>query len=749
MSWLELLLEAALVVLVITGLGIGPAAWLAPGRRFPWYALAPAYGLAVGAVLLTTAADMMTMRRAAWAVLLPALLVSIGAAVVAWSRGRVGSGRRWRTAPWLVASVLAALLIAGLPLASRDSTGPLGYVVNDATGGYPAQEMGLRSNTLGERGDWGPDWDFSAAFAERWGAKGFQQVGYDAVEASIQVSFGWRSTDTQSAFLIALVVIGAAGAFAAGVGLTRGPGWVGALAALFYAGPLTMQLTIDGSQAALSGLALIGPLALAGAWFIESRTRIPFIAAAVLGAGLQTLYPLIFPTIVLAAAFLAAVPVVRAARRGLRGVPRALWTSYGPLAALLLCALLVSPVALERNLRYWSAVIGNDFLGGLAAIFPQYGLPFPRVVTWLAQVRAFPYFTDTSSAVGAQEILVSLVVLVLIGGLVVVGMIRFPRARVLLAIGVAATLLATVAYRGEGCVYCMQRNLVVLGPVIGLGLVAGLLTLSRRGVWGRGAAVAGALMLVGTGAAGAATIVRRADDGGYALPATATRTIDALEGRRGAVMLEGANASYLAVHELTALYYALRERTAGPIWLDDAYDDHQGLWTFGPNTTPAVTFRGGYRWVLTRLPSIETQRATIARHGAYALQRRLASADVTVLSGVAADASTGEAGGRAWVEGPLVFRVSTLAPQQAALVVRLRTAGPLRALDPPSARLRRVAGDTWEACVPLGVVRGRRDVALGLGFPSDGPLAQTSRLALRPEPAHDVELAAMRVGARC
>jgi len=371
------------------------------------------------------------------------------------------------------------------------------------------------------------------------------------------------------------------------------------------------------------------------------------------------------------------------------------------------------------------------------------------VVTWLAQVRAFPYFTDTNPAVGAQELLVSVVVLLGVGALIVLGMVRFPRARVLLAVGVAAALLATVAYRGEGCVYCMQRNLVVLGPVIGLGAVAGLLALWRGGPLSRVTAAVAALLLVGTGAASTATVVRRADDGGYALPTAATRTIDALEGRRGAVMLEGAGASYLAVHELTALYYAARERTAGPIWLDDHYDDHQGLWTFGPNTSTEETFRRNYRWVLTRLPGIRTERALVARHGAFALQRRVASADVTVLSGVAADAGAGDEDGRAWVEGPLVFRVSTLVAQPASVVARLRTSLPLRLLDPPGARLRRLGGDVWEACVPLGLVRTRRDVEVGLGFPSDGPLAQSSRLALRPRPAHGVELTAMRVGNGC
>ena len=152
MTWFELLVKSAIIVLVVTALGVGPAAWLASRRRYPWFAIAPAWGLAIGAVLLTTAADVMTMRRAAWLVLLPALAASIVTAALAWRRGRLGVRPRRRASALLVAALLVALVVASLPLGTKRSRGPLGYVVNDATGSYPAQEIGIRGNSLGERG---------------------------------------------------------------------------------------------------------------------------------------------------------------------------------------------------------------------------------------------------------------------------------------------------------------------------------------------------------------------------------------------------------------------------------------------------------------------------------------------------------------------------------------------------------------------------------------------------------------------
>jgi len=153
--------------------------------------------------------------------------------------------------------------------------------------------------------------------------------------------------------------------------------------------------------------------------------------------------------------------------------------------------------------------------------------------------------------------------------------------------------------------------------------------------------------------------------------------------------------------------------------------------------------------VVTRLPGIATGRITILRRGAYALQRRILPADATVLSGVAAESGSGAASGRVWVEGPLVFRVSTLRPERLSLLLTLRSRGPVTLLDPGSGRLRRTAAGIWEACVPLGLVRARRDAQVGLGFPSTGPRQDGSRLALRPRPTTRVELVGMQVRGRC
>src|SRR4029453_14867567 len=112
---------------------------------------------------------------------------------------------------------------------------------------------GLEGHQLGDDA-MGPDWDLGARYAASY-ANGFQHLGYDSLTASGKGAFGWGSPETQSAFMVVLILVGALGIFAAVRVITRSRTWAAALAGLLFAGPLAYQLFVDSSEGALAGLA--------------------------------------------------------------------------------------------------------------------------------------------------------------------------------------------------------------------------------------------------------------------------------------------------------------------------------------------------------------------------------------------------------------------------------------------------------------------------------------------------------------
>src|SRR2546421_386042 len=118
---LELFLKEGLLLVLLALLGSGVVTLVKGAGVGSRIALAPASGLALGSVVLTTAHFVLRMEIAAFVVLIPMIVVSVAVAVRAARRSTLRPTRR------AIAQIAAATLIVATllswPLANRDSFG--------------------------------------------------------------------------------------------------------------------------------------------------------------------------------------------------------------------------------------------------------------------------------------------------------------------------------------------------------------------------------------------------------------------------------------------------------------------------------------------------------------------------------------------------------------------------------------------------------------------------------------------------
>ena len=130
-------------------------------------------------------------------------------------------------------------------------------------------------------------------------------------------------------------------------------------------------------------------------------------------------------------------------------------------------------------------------------------------------------------------------------------------------------------------------------------------------------------------------MARRAVDGAYVMPAALRSVLDAAAERDGSLQLEGFQAMPESNFEYPSAFADLRQtsdRRISSLPSAEAIEGKQALAEDQP-------FDPRYAEVLTRLPGVDSGRATIARSGPYALQRRSGPLDVTLASGVTVDAA--------------------------------------------------------------------------------------------------------------
>jgi len=732
LTWREL---ATLALLTLVGSGIAclPRG-LEPVVRL---ALAPALGWVAASCALMTVGEVISQRLAAYTVLLPLAVLS-GAFAVHEVRRRGG----WSIgAPDLVRiGVVVAFIITvfNLPLALRGSLGPMGYSVSDAVG-YVATAIGLESNEIGSTG-WGPRWDMTAHYGWIY-SLGFQHIGESMFPAATNALFGWDATTTQSANIVMLLVTGALSAFAVTRVVVRVRN-VDVLAGLLVAGPVFYTLYINSSMATIGGQAIVLPFILFATRVIARRDWRDVLVLGLLAAGLQTLFASIVPAAVLGGVLVLGGLAVLSWQSG-RLTCRGVRTAAVTLGLVLLLGVVLSPISFERDVQLWrSLAAGDDYIPNL-----PYYVPIQVLPGWLLGTREF-FALATPTDASAGEWLRGDVIPVLLIVLIAITLWRQPRLLPYAALFAGAAAIALYSAEQRGCAYCVERNLGAVAPIVVLMLAATVGVLwQTRGRWTRPLAVGVALLIVGSTALASSESARRGMTA-FVVSQDAREVTDAARGRVGAILMEGFDFTDDSPSEMPAMYHLLNLRTDGMIAIDAEHNVHAGL-TYLPlgDRHPAELWVPDYRWVLTRAPSIRTDRRTVARHGPYALQQRISYFDVSVVTGVFIDRQKRDDTGDAYIQpqfGPLEFWVAALRRDRVWL--HFEVEGP-RAADTPIPSGVTSEGrspDGLRLCLPVPGREPQRRVAVPLAVAASPLLPVGSRFETSAKPEPGPKLTGMR-----
>ena len=740
--WLDLITRELLFLALLAALGAGPATFLS--KRYDGaarFAMAPVLGLCVGVCVTVALIYYFPARDTGWFVVVLAL-ASLGLA--AWRRR---AWPRWHGGRAVVQLAVVAIVVLGsfdYPLAVRHTVGPDGgYTIAD-TAGYVSEINGEEQWSI-RRADLNrPPWsDLSRAYWSGY-AHSYQQLDVSALEANVNGLLGLGSTDTQSPFLLVVLLAGALGVYAVVRSVRGGSTWGAVLGACIFAGPLYAELFMDGSEAAITGCAVLAPVVALGWEALRCRRPATLVLFALTIAGLQTLYPLFLPPVVLAAVVAVAVLVVR---RLLRGLPsrREVVVATAQLAGVIALAAAFTPVAFTRNVRYWLSLLNGTFsLVGL----PAYVLPANVLPGWVLQTREFYNLVDLNNATAGQLLLGALVPLLLIA-VIAFAARRHREVLMMLVVACGAALLAYYTWSSRGCSYCVQRNLIpvaaLAAPALGIG-VAAIATLRSPARFVLAGAVA-AVIVVAIGHEGIVERQRLAD-GSYLLDHQDREAIAALPRGAGPVDLEGFGQGPAPPMEVPMVYNLVDERTQGKQSIATDRDDDSGLAYLGGTEPLGPSFKPDYSYVLTRLAGIATDRQVVARYGPIALEKRTSNLDVTVTGGVSVAAAREDPTGTAWVNPnrPLHFLVvGNPAGGRAFISLALRTTVPVNVVKQPGLVTVRQPGVT-HICLPALGTSTVTEAGVQVNFvPQPAPLP--TEPYSDPLPPRGVRLVSMSVSA--
>lgn len=705
--WIDLLLRESALLAIVVALGAGPVTFLserfdAAGRL----ALAPILGFALGTCFATTVLEFAPADQTYW---LLVLLAMSSLAVAGWRLMRSPSdaaGARLSLRD-IFQLLVVCLAVAGpltYTLHERHTVGPVAYTYTDIDN-YIGEQDGAQTTSISDaRSLWTRAQRNNTRFADLtqadWAFFAFFNANPNmaAIAASANSLLGVGATDTNSAYLIVLLLAGALGAFAAVRYVTRSDTWMAPLAGGLFGGPMFLELWFDTFEAAIMALGLLVPFALLGIESLRSSSKVNLTLLALVVACMLTIYPVYVPILAVTSAIVLMWRMLtfHSNRGGLRVLASSAMERIGAFIALVI---VFTNIGFIHDIEYYQKLINNTVPLPRVA----FHLPLQVLPGWLLQTREFWYMPDLATGGFKQVVLGALLPLMFIG-FVVLGVRRHRPALTLVALAGVCGLVAVYAYSSrDACTYCAERDLLPLAPIgavlLALGLAV-LLAMPHR--WARLLGVAGAVLVVITVAQRTRVELARFANGSYFLDSANRSVLSHLPHSAKAIQLEGYGQTLSAQAEQPLVYHLANEHLRGKvsIVLGSNLNNALQYLDFGVVKPPGPEFHPDYDYVLTRFAGVQTDRTTVARSGGIALERRTDQLDVTSYAGLESPLARLNTSGTAWVQPgqPLQFYIVGVGGHRVWLRLSFRSSSPA-SVTPQAGMLVRLRGEALTVCV--------------------------------------------------
>jgi hypothetical protein len=755
--WTDLLERELVLLAVLLALGSAPVAFLS--ERFDGadrLALAPILGFCLGTCVATTILEFVPADQTSW-MLIPLALLSLGVAVWRTLRSRNTSGRRPRLPLRDLAQLLVVCVAVVGPLTytlhAHHTVGPAAYMYTDVDDYVPEQDGAETTSISDAIKAWDHAQQTGARFADltQWNWSFFASFNANPnaapLDANVDGLLGLGATDTNSAFLIVLLLAGALGAFATVRYATRSNTWMAALAGALFGGPMFLELWFDTFQAAIIALGLIMPFAIIGSETLRSRRPADLLLFALVMSCFFVVYPVLVPILILTGILVVGWCALTIWRRGNRLQPFVYGVAVST-GALAILVMIFDNIGLIYVFGYYRKLFDN------AVPLPRvnWQLPLQVLPGWLLQTREFWYMPSLSTG-GFRQILLGALLPLVFLGFIAVGVRRHRPALALVALAGVCALVAEYSYTSrDACTYCAERDLLPLAPIAAVLLALGLATmLAMPQRWARLLGIAGVALAVIAVSQRTRVELTRFSNGSYFLDSANRSALSHLPPSLKAIQLEGYGQTLSAQAEQPLVYNLVNEHARGhvSITLSSNQNNAIGYLDFGIVKSPGPEFHPDYDYVLTRFASIKTDRRIIAHSGGIALEQRTQPLDVTPYSGLEAPLARLDSSGTAWVQPQLPLKLYVVGSTGGHIWVRLtfRASEPM-GVAPQNGVHARQQGNTMTACVPATGTPPIREASLQLvaqamagpsppeEFPPPIPLESIALTAMRAVAGH-------------
>jgi hypothetical protein len=238
-------------------------------------------------------------------------------------------------------------------------------------------------------------------------------------------------------------------------------------------------------------------------------------------------------------------------------------------------------------------------------------------------------------------------------------------------------------------------------------------------------------------------------DGAYFLEAGDRALLTHLPSNAGDVELEGyGDDPGKAPGELPLVYFLAFERNHGAVSVPSEYTENASLAYLGEANPANPQFSPTYRYVLTRLPGVQTGRRMVAQTGSLGLEERVGPLDVTLVTGVGVPLQRLDNQGLGWVEGPLHMLVVDNTSAPAWVSLRFKAIVPVSVPRQPGVSSRLLPGGTLAACVRATGTAPLRKATITIAFTPVPGVVPNEPFAVE-EPSQGVQLTAMRAVTHC